>query len=443
MKKLLSLILVALMVLPFGILATVGVSAAEEVIYVKDGATGNGSSADNALGSLAAANAVATAKTTDVTIKFVGTYTLDGTDTTLFVDNYYKEAAHTNKITWAGADASSKLIIKTDAAARYYVIGGEFAVKDLAIEIDGTKVFVLVTNLHDVTVETGVTVTNPNAASETISIYGALKATYESSPYYNADTRTHTANPTVTVKSGSFKQIVGYMGNASTALTAAKLGGDKTVTLNGKVTLNVTGADTYIYQLYPVCNSYNTVTDCDITLDGGIIGRFVAATDRKYSKGIVTYGPSGVNGTYTVYLTKNFDLAAQSALVGVELAGEFAGAICGATANDDFAGALDDAGLGTYILKADAEVFDAVNAETVKINKATFDDVKKVTAAADTTAAPETTEAPATTTAAPATTTAAPATTTAAPATTTAAPSTTTAAPATTTAAPATTTAAP
>ena len=399
MKKLLSLILVALMVLPLGMLGATTISADEgKVLYVKEGGTGDGSSADNALPSIFAANAIATAMTEDVTIKFVGTVTIDGTDAEMFPGNYYNEPTHANKITWAGNDATSKLVFVTtkegsNVNARYYCMGGELKIENLAIEVSGTKVVVIITHLHDMEIGEGVTVVNPTNSTETISIYGAVTATYESSPYYNAETGVHTANPTITIKSGSFKQIVGYLGNASTGLTASKIG--KTITLDGDVTLNVSGANTYIYQLYPVCNSYNTVKNCTITLDGGIIGRFVGSTDRKYTAGIVKYGPSGTAGTYTVHITENFDLAAQEYLVGSALSGEFTGSICGSTANDDNAGSLDDANLGTFILKLDAAIYDAAMAETEKINFATFDEVVKVEKAEEPVEPDDTTTPPA------------------------------------------------
>ena len=137
------------------------VSAADTVLYVKDGGTGNGSSADNALPSLDAANQAAAALSSDVTIKFVGTVVLDGT---AFTDYQYAEPAHANKITWTGADASAKLVLKTDASARFYMLGGELCIKNLAIEIDGTKVMAIITNLHDLTVEEGVTCKNEKSA---------------------------------------------------------------------------------------------------------------------------------------------------------------------------------------------------------------------------------------------------------------------------------------
>ena len=403
MKKILALILVALMVVPFGVLASVGVSAAEEVIYVKDGGTGDGSAPDNALGSIVAANALAATKTTDVTIKFVGTVTIDTdiypTETKAdegIVKDYYMAPSHkTTKITWAGHDNTSKLVVNTGTAARMYVIGGDMCVENLEIETVGSKSFIFVTGLYDFTMGEGINNYNNNTAAETIKIYGATSSYYKND-FYNETTLKHTANSTITVKSGKYGQVVGYMGNASNNLCPYKLGEGKQVVLDGTITINVSGTAT-IGNLYPVANSYNTVKNCNITLDGGIIEKFVGATDRKYVKGIKTYAPSGVSGEYTLYLTKNFDLAAQTALTGPEFAGEFYGGLCGATANDDYTGALDDAGLGTYVLKADAEIFDAVNAETVKINKATFDSVVKVTAP-ETNAGGATTTAPGTTT---------------------------------------------
>jgi len=379
MKKFMALILVALMVVPFGMLATTSVSAADTVLYVKEGGTGNGSSADNALPSLDAANQAAAALSTDVTIKFVGTVVLD---CSAFTDFQYKEPTHANKITWTGADASAKLVLKTTTSARFYMLGGELCIKNLAIEMDGTKVLAIITNLYDFTVDEGVTITNPQAAAETVTVYGVNNQTisgvavdtWSNNPFYNAETKTHTANPTITIKSGSFKQVCGYMANASNKVPDVKL--------DGKLTINISGADTYIFQVYAVCNSYNAVKDCDITLDGGVIGRFVAAVDRKYNNGIKLYGAAGATGTYTLYLTKNFDLTKQDALVGAEGGGEFYCGLCGATGNDDFDGSAADAGLGKFVLKADAEIYDAVNAETVKINKGTFDEVVKVEAPA-------------------------------------------------------------
>ena len=163
MKKLLAVILVALMVIPFGVMMSVGADVASDVIYVKEGATGDGSSADNALGSLHAANQAAAAVANgNVTIKIVGTVTLDYTDANagIFDGNYYYVPTHAANVTLTGADATAKLVFKTGTTARYYMMGGDLCIKDLAIETDGSKVLCLVTRLNDLTVDTGVTTVN-------------------------------------------------------------------------------------------------------------------------------------------------------------------------------------------------------------------------------------------------------------------------------------------
>lgn len=363
MKKLLSLILVALMVLPFGAFASVGAFAdGEEVIYVKAGGKGDGSSADSPLGSLESANKLAAKKDADVIIKFVGNFTFDATGYT--DKSKYDEPAHKNKITWAGNDADATLTIKTTDAARYYSMGGELAIKDLNIEIDGAKVLVILTNLYDFTAEEGVTIQNPQSEIDTITVCGALKS-YFNNEFYDASTKTHTANPTITVKSGRFKQLVPYFLNSSNMVPGVKL--------DGKVTVNISGEDTYVYQAYASANSYNTVTDCEIVLDGGIIGRFVGNSDRKYNSGMMKHGAAGALGTYTLYITKNFDFDKQDALVGAASDGEFYQGLCGTTANKDYLNSAGDELLGTFILKLDDEIADQALQESIKINLDTFD----------------------------------------------------------------------
>ena len=351
------------MVLPFGVFASVGAFAdGEEVIYVKAGGKGDGSSADSPLGTLDSAVKLAAKKTADVTIKFIGNVTFD---LTAFDSKKFYEPAHTNKITWAGNDADATLTIKTaDKDAGYYFLGGEFGIKDLAIEIDGTKVVAIITNLYDVTVEEGVSIVNPQAETETVTIGGCIQSNYEN-PFYDAATKTHTANPTITVKSGRFKQLVPYFLNASNKVPGVKL--------EGKVTVNISGEDTYVYQAYASANSYNTVTDCEIILDGGIIGRFVGNSDRKYNSGMMKYGAAGTLGTYTLYITKNFDFDKQDALVGEASDGEFYHGLCGTTANKDYLNSVGDELLGTFILKLDDEIADQATQESIKINLDTFD----------------------------------------------------------------------
>ena len=351
--------------LPFGVMMAGNVSAADEVIYVKDGGTGDGSSEANAFGSLTDAVTAAAALTNDAEVVIVGEFYFDISTAA------YSTPKHTNKITIRGKDNTAKLSVKT---GKVWSLGGELEICNLNIDLVKNTSFTFTTLFYPITFGEGLNVTNSvdtTAEKKYLSVRSVGKTDTTNAKLWNATEGKFIGDSTITIKSGRFEDVVLFGQN----------GNDVTRTLDGTINLVVQG-DPIINNLV-VSRSANFVcTNANITLDGGTIGRFVGATDRKYTAGIVKYGPSGVTGTFTLYITKNFDLAGQSALIGTDESNttEFVLALCGATANKDYAGALDDANLGTYVLKADAEVFNAVKAETVKINQATFDKVIKVSA---------------------------------------------------------------
>lgn len=351
--------------LPFGVMMAGNVSAADEVIYVKDGGTGDGSSEANAFGSLTDAVTAAAALTNDAEVVIVGEFYFD------FSTAAYSTPKHTNKITIRGKDNTAKLSVKT---GKVWSLGGELEICNLNIDLVKNTSFTFTTLFYPITFGEGLNVTNSvdtTAEKKYLSVRSVGKTDTTNAKLWNATEEKFIGDSTITIKSGRFEDVVLFGQN----------GNDVTRTLDGTINLVVQG-DPIINNLV-VSRSANFVcTNANISLDGGTIGRFVGATDRKYTAGIVKYGPSGVTGTFILYITKNFDLAGQSALIGTDESNttEFVLALCGATANKDYAGALDDANLGTYVLKADAEVFNAVKAETVKINQATFDKVIKVSA---------------------------------------------------------------
>ncbi len=401
MKKFLSLVLVALMVIPFGIFTATGVSAADEVIYVKDGATGNGSSADNALGSFDDGIKAAAAKSGNVTVKFVGEVSLDMTS------DDYNETTHTNTITWTGNDANSKLVVNSNT--KYYRMGGDLVIKDLYIEIANQNYLFLVTNLYDITVDEGVTIKNADEANKsyTAKIYGIVAQDTKPDPIaaakpancWNEAKGMYVANPTITLKSGSFDQVVGFMANHN--LTPMTIdGAEQKMNLDGTVTINISG-DTYVNKLYIVCNSFNTATKGVVNLNGGVIGSYFGASDRPYAGGnsrtMSAWGMSGVTESLTFNIGKDFSVAAQTQLTGMK-SNAFYG-ISGTTASPlGYKEALSEANLGEYVLKIDDSIYDAVMASTI-INKDSFEKFykgdKEVTGDAPNTDAP-TTDAPTT-----------------------------------------------
>lgn len=88
MKKLLAIIMTAMMLLTCVSMFSFGAAAATNVVYVKDGGTGDGTSADKATANLA--NAYSTLATSGGTIVICGTYDLakapGNTDNKYFVE---------------------------------------------------------------------------------------------------------------------------------------------------------------------------------------------------------------------------------------------------------------------------------------------------------------------------------------------------------------------
>jgi len=372
MKKFLSLVLVALMVIPFGMMATTSISAAGTVIYVKDGGTGDGSAADKALASIPAAIDAASKKTEDVTIKLVGEVTMDLTSA------HYEEPRHTNKITITGNDANAKMLVQTHETAstaadkHFWIMNGELCFEKVNIEVKtGKYLLVLVTQLNDLTFGEGVNCKNSvEGGNETYTVLiRGMMLDYKPEYHYNAETNTYTANPTITLKSGRFFQVVGYMSDASNKTTAK---------LNGDVTVNISGT-TVIEKLCIVANSYVSCNNATVNLDGGEIVQFLSASDRPGAN-MSQYGISGVTGTYTLNIGKNFDITKSA---NKENGSVFYG-IGGTTANTGYDLALNIEGNGTCIANIDENVYDAIVAATDKLNQASFDKINKVETPADT-----------------------------------------------------------
>ena len=349
-------------------------------LYVKEGAAGDGSSAESALPDIKSANEIAKSAEGDVVIRLVGEVGLD------FTKAEYVEPAHENKITWTGDDESSKLKVYTKYGSNYYYsLGGVLAVEKLSIEVVSTPdskgnhlPFTIVTQLHDITFGEQVSIVNSASARNTCNIFGVNAGKNE--VFYDAESNKDKADPTVTIMSGQFRQIAGYMANYNITAVAAN---SKEVqrALDGTLTVNL-GGTASVDRLYAVCNSFNTVRDFDLNISGGTINEYAGATDRPYFHAkdrsmtgpAKAWGMSGVTGKMTVSLTGNYDLSAQSSIPCAATA--FNG-LCGTTLNANYAGALEDDKLGTFVLRMIPELAEAVLA-TDKINLATFHEFKQI-----------------------------------------------------------------
>ncbi len=402
MKKLIAVLLALSLSLPLGMLVALADSETEaqpdtaettgqpteppavpetKSLYVAKGGTGDGSSADNALADIKGAAAAAAATEGDVVIKIVGEVELDLTASEVI------EAEHKNKITWTANDETSKLIVLTKYGKNYYYnLGGDLCIEHLNIEIKSEPdakgnhlPFTIVTQLYDITVGEGVSITNPNSPRNTCNIIGVNAG--KNKVFYDEASNTDKADPTIILRSGQFRQVAGYMANYNITSVAAN---SKEVAraLDGKLTVDISGTAS-VDRLYAVCNSFNTVRDFELNISGGTINEYAGATDRPYFHAkdrsmtgpAKAWGMSGVTGTMTVSLMDGYDLSAQSSIPCSATA--FNG-LCGTTLNANFAGALEEEALGTFVLRIDKDLVDAVIAATDKVNLATFHEYKQI-----------------------------------------------------------------
>jgi|GEM_PF-1723511 len=216
-----SLLLVALVLL-FAALCLFSVGAEDKVAFLSSGATGDGSSADSPVGTLA------------------GAYNALGTDggTIVFMNTYPISSAtdvppHTGKVIWTGVYGGVDYRTTNTAALKwagsYRVSMGGPTEIDNFVFIDAAAGGVLAANFNDLTIGSDVQILNASgAAAKTTALIGG--------PNVNSANCPHPAGKkcTVTVNSGSFNYIVAFSRNANASYASHE----------GTVTLNIGGTAT-------------------------------------------------------------------------------------------------------------------------------------------------------------------------------------------------------
>ncbi len=197
MKKFISLLLVCLMVVPFGMLATTGISAAGEIYVSNTGDDAN------------AGTDSAPVKTLGKAYELVGTAggTIVVKGTVDITENFYAPA-HTGKVTvkGAGSDATIKSSVR-------YGMGGPTEITNLKIEAAANTMLLALYN--DLTVTETVTCTSP---------------IFVTNGQHNAP---HTPKSnTITLNGGSYKDVILNMRNGIPAEATQESYNNINVTLN-------------------------------------------------------------------------------------------------------------------------------------------------------------------------------------------------------------------
>ena len=337
MKKIIAMLIACLMVACLVPVFAAPAAAAEKVVFVGTGGEGDGSTPDKPLGSL------------------IDAYTAigDNDGTIVFVDMYasmeeHRVPEHKGHITmtsvYNGVDYKGGIWAISTA---HLILGGTTTFENLTFELDNTWVIRCLFN--KVTFGEGITVLGPVEIPKLYVIGG------DQDEASACDT---SKDIHLTFKSGTYLEVIGIARN--------KFPSD----ITGKVTIEVSGADTRIYKLAYGCrNLANSVNakDALVILDGGVIDCWVASGDKR--------GTSGFTGDVEIVLTKNFDITKSFDGNGARINGEVFNGISGSSAFDaEVANTL----LGTATLLVDPAISSVITSSD-KIHANGFTTVKEFT----------------------------------------------------------------
>ncbi len=329
MKKFISLLLVCLMVVPFGMLATTGVSAAGE-IYLSDAGDDANAGTDSAPVKTMG-KAYELVGTAGGTIVIKGTYTQDA---------IFTAPAHTGKVTIKGADANAKY---SNGSAQRFYLGGDTEFCNLTIDAS-TAVWMLVCGYNDLTIGEGVV----NTGAKTTYIIAGMPS--------GADMKHTISDVTVTLKSGSWGELIGLL-RIGIKYDNGEGGGDIDVVnffKNTDVVFNIDGAEVGKIAAFSrqVKGPWVAAdTTCTVNLNKGSIGYWVGMSDSQ-----ATATPEDAKHGYaqlTINISKDFDLA-----------GSFTKGGADATTHIDATGVFNGISGGSVWAKPDTE-YAGANAEIV------------------------------------------------------------------------------
>ncbi len=351
MKKFLSLLLVCLMVVPFGMLAGVSVSAdSAKTVYLSD-------AGDDAKDGTTAANAVKTMEkayellgTAGGTVVITGTFTQTAN---------FKGTEHTGKITIKGADANA--VYATTAAVRF-ILTGPTEFDALSIKLAQGKSFYILCLFNDITITE--TVTMETSGTTLLNLGAQAHAPEGWNDYTPKDT---VAN----IYGGTWTEVIGMVRNGLTVSSAEDVKPQeafKDVDLTINVDKNAKIGKMFAWVRSGAASAQFVAENATMTinLNGGAVTGFIGLHDIKSAA-------AGFGGGMTINIGKNFDLA--NSFNDTPSAGVFAG-ISGDSAWD-VEGIVD---LDTSKLVIADEKFDAYKADA-KVRADSFASIVKASEA--------------------------------------------------------------
>ena len=288
MKKIVAILLACLMMIPFTMLASADMDFDTDyvykTVYVQQGATGDGSSAANALGTLEAAYAAI--GDDDGEIIVIGTYSLTA---------YLVAPAHAGEITIKGADANAQISVGI-AETRFFT-GGATVLTDIKLDTT-TGSLLIVYGYNDIYVTDTVIHEKKKAA-----MIVAAQSGNTTKPTYN-----YTPKDCFVAVEGGYWDEISFGPRQGTDYVEDGVVNTKPLTEFNNINVTaMVGGNAVIAKLFLAERSYtkplimegSTVT---VILDGGQIDMFMGVNDNK----TVT---TGYAAGCLVYITENFDMS--------------------------------------------------------------------------------------------------------------------------------------
>ncbi len=328
MKKRIAIFLTLAMLAALFVFPTTASAASQTDLYVSNSGddSNDGLSAEAPKLTMTAAFSAAGALTGGVVIH------LD--DFTTSKTGNFTIPAHTNPITLTGT------LKDAHTADWFFISGGPLTLKNLTIEA-GTKNLFFLAGVNPFTVDEGVVTTLGKTA-----IYGVG----------SASTSITAGDVNITIKSGAFNDVAIF-----------RAGSPNNINGNGRITVSGTAE---INNLVVARNSWKTINNAEIVLEGGKVNRFAGHCDRTAST-MLGESKTGVVGQFNLIVTPGFDYAGSFNLANTSTT------IFGLSGSTVATSGATAVGVAEYYLVLDETIYDTVKNDTDKCQADSFDKIVK------------------------------------------------------------------
>lgn len=346
--KLLSLFLCAVMLAPSLCVGSAAVTpgssavtAKEAVIYLREGGTGDGSSADSPIGTLTEAMVAAGSYDITAKIQVIGEYRMD------FASGSFTSPSHSNLIVISGKGTYGKIYADTTNGdyAKWY-LNGDLQFEDIELGFFPWRMFFM-TQFHDLYMLDGIVMTDGSNKIGIIPAMSSTTKTFDGKKYH-----------------GDYKIVL--LSGVYDAVTMFAQGGAKG-DLSGSATL-VFGGTAEAWRIHVSHKTAKSVDNAHIYLDGGVVHTGVAYHDIPKSTTDVS-GVAGARESFRITVTDEFDIT-NSFTVGFPSEPARFGGISGTSVYRDGSACVGNSALGSYTIELETDVYDDVMPH---VNTATFD----------------------------------------------------------------------